>query len=317
MAKSNQAGKLTKRPNKQYYGLDEAEKLLEMSTGTLIHMGARQDLPLYVMAQNWAVRYRSRTIVHGEQIDPPNDESWPQGQPALTDRLITPVRLYQEALARYEFDNTATTRNFFVDNKYQPFFQPETGKHVYSWNGVSNDSNPSQQTAVSEDAAGADHIKEQLTPETEISRQIYEFEIPLSSLPPGTSGIAIASCAMVIMAKDLPQMPVEAAPTPTTAASATEKEAPTSKAPNLFISSLIQLLVEISRRAASAEPPRPFSTEEMPGVKADLRELADKFDMELKHPESTFHTYIKGLIKFKPGAQPTDFYKQLFPENFK
>lgn len=315
---------------KLYYGLDEAEKMLGMSSGTLIQMGARQDLPLYVIAQDWQVIYRSRTISHGEQIEPPTDESWPKGQPALTDRLITPVRLYPEALARYEFDSTATTRNFFTDNKYQVYFQPETGKHIHCWEGVAAETITPQKPKVLGEAdsgtdleasdtatATVDADVDESTPRADtVSRQIYEFEIPLSALPPGATGIAIASCPIVVMAEDLPKLPEEVAPAPTTEESVTDKKSPISKAPNTFVSALIQLLVEIGRRAASADPPIPFNPLAMPGVKADLQELADKFDLDLKHPPSTFNTYIKGLITFKSGAQPTEFYKTLFSDLF-
>ena len=325
---------MTSKLAKLYYGLDEAEAMLGMSSGTLIHMGARRGLPLYVIPQDWQVTYRSRTIANGEHIEPPKEGSWPKAQPALTDRLTIPVRLYQETLARYEFDSTATTRNFFIDNKFQSFFQPETGQHIHSWEGVSNDSTLTQKQMVTDgttptpspmgaaalaaSGVAADPDKTQWTYGEEVaSQQIYEFEIPQRFLLAGSTGIAIASCVIVVMAEDLPKIPVEAAPLPTTAISVTEKKAPISKAPNSFVSSLIQLLVEISRRAASAVPPVPFNTLEMPGVKADLKELAEEFDVELKHPLSTFDTYIAGLIKFKSGAQPTEFYRQLFPDQFK
>jgi len=87
------------------------------------------------------------------------------------------------------------------------------------------------------------------------------------------------------------------------------------KAPTKFVAALIKLLVEVAIRAAKQD--KSFSVTEMPGIKADLKALADKFDACLDHTPQTFDDYIAGLCQFKNGAKPTSFYEELFPEYFK
>jgi len=86
------------------------------------------------------------------------------------------------------------------------------------------------------------------------------------------------------------------------------------KAPDIFIAALIRLIAEISKR--SAQKGIPFDVNEMPGIKADFRELAIKFDSRFNKAPSTFDDYLAGLLRFKQGAQETDFYQELFPELF-
>ena len=82
-----------------------------------------------------------------------------------------------------------------------------------------------------------------------------------------------------------------------------------------FVAALIRLLVEIARRAALKG--EEFNVCEMPGVRTDLHELAEKNDVDLRCAKGTFETYIKGLCKFKRGARETEFYRNLFPELYK
>jgi hypothetical protein len=84
------------------------------------------------------------------------------------------------------------------------------------------------------------------------------------------------------------------------------------RAPNEFVSALIRLFVEISKRATKEGVE--FTTNELPGIRKDLQELANQVDQDLKLAESSFNTYIKGLCKFKQGARSSDFYFKLFPE---
>jgi hypothetical protein len=88
------------------------------------------------------------------------------------------------------------------------------------------------------------------------------------------------------------------------------------KATDAFVADLWILISEISRRAA--EQGLPFSKHEMPGVKADLQELAVKFNENLdKFTPRTFDDYLSTLVQFKNGARKTDFYRKLFPEYFR
>ena len=85
-------------------------------------------------------------------------------------------------------------------------------------------------------------------------------------------------------------------------------------APNKFVAALMRLLVEISKRAAKNG--KPFDVNEMPGTKADFRELAIRFDSRFNKAPSTFGDYLAGLLRFKRGARETTFYRELFPELF-
>jgi hypothetical protein len=84
------------------------------------------------------------------------------------------------------------------------------------------------------------------------------------------------------------------------------------KTPDSFVVALMKLLVEISRRAALQK--QDFSIDAMPGEKVDLYKIAKHFDIDLRVKESSFATYVKGLIQFKQGAGSSDFYDTLFPE---
>lgn len=86
------------------------------------------------------------------------------------------------------------------------------------------------------------------------------------------------------------------------------------KAPDAFIAALLRLVVEISKRAATAG--EEFDVEKMPGVKADFLELAERHDPDLKKALRTFDDYLAGLVKFSNGAKPSSFYRGLFPEIF-
>ena len=95
-----------------------------------------------------------------------------------------------------------------------------------------------------------------------------------------------------------------------------ENDAKKHKAPVAFVAALIQVLVEISKRAAIAG--KEFTVREMPGQKRDFYELARKYDPEFINSDATLSTYMKNLCQFKQGraSQPTDFYRDLFPELF-
>ncbi len=80
------------------------------------------------------------------------------------------------------------------------------------------------------------------------------------------------------------------------------------KAPDKFVAALVRLLVEIAKKDSK------INIDEMPGTKADFRELAIKVSQNLDHTLSTFDTYIEGFCKFKSGARPNDYYRKLFPE---
>lgn len=84
------------------------------------------------------------------------------------------------------------------------------------------------------------------------------------------------------------------------------------KAPDKFIAALIRLLVEIAKRAEHEN--LKFDVTKMPGVKEDLRAVAQKYDAELEKAERTFDDYLAYLCQFKGGAQSCDFYSNLFPE---
>ena len=85
------------------------------------------------------------------------------------------------------------------------------------------------------------------------------------------------------------------------------------KAPVTFIAALIRLLVEIGKRAEKNGTP--FDVNEMPGTKANFRELAEKYDNELDKASSrTFDDYLGGLLGFKQGrGQETAFYRRALP----
>lgn len=83
------------------------------------------------------------------------------------------------------------------------------------------------------------------------------------------------------------------------------------KAPDSFVTAFVKLVVEIAKRDPA------FNIEEMPGIKADLHELAIKFDDKLDHPYSTFDSYIEGLCKFKRGSRSSNYYQFQFTEYFK
>lgn len=94
-----------------------------------------------------------------------------------------------------------------------------------------------------------------------------------------------------------------------------ELNATKQKAPDAFASALRHLISEISRRAAKQG--LPFDAREMPGRKADLQEVAEKFGEGFGcYTPRTFDDYLSGLVQFKKGAQPSDFYRRLFPELF-
>jgi len=99
--------------------------MLGLQPRDLIHMGARQDFPIYVLAKNWQVHYRMCSIHPNQQVQIPNDESWPKNTPALSDRLITPVQIYSEALAMLEADPKARTSNFYLASKPDDQNDPE------------------------------------------------------------------------------------------------------------------------------------------------------------------------------------------------
>lgn len=113
-----------------------------------------------------------------------------------------------------------------------------------------------------------------------------------------------------------PRMTADDAATPTEDAS-TEVEpiAAKQQAPEAFVRALKHLISEISCRAA--EQGLPFDAREMPGTKADLQQLAEKFGKGFGHyTPRTFDDYLSGLVQFKRGARPSDFYSRLFPELF-
>ena len=84
-----------------------------------------------------------------------------------------------------------------------------------------------------------------------------------------------------------------------------------SRAPQKFVTAFIRLCTELSKRDPK------FNTDEMPGIKADLHELAIKFDADLDCQLSTFETYLKGLCKFKRGSRTSEYYRSLFSDYFK
>jgi len=83
------------------------------------------------------------------------------------------------------------------------------------------------------------------------------------------------------------------------------------KAPDSFVAAFVKLAVEIAKRDPA------FNIGEMPGIKANLHELAIKFDDKLDHPYNTFDSYIEGLCKFKRGSRSSNYYQSQFPEYFK
>ena len=83
-----------------------------------------------------------------------------------------------------------------------------------------------------------------------------------------------------------------------------------SRATQKFVAAFVKLCAELSKRDPK------FNKDEMPGIKADLHELAIRFDADLDHPLSTFDTYLKGLCKFKRGSRSGTYYKSWFPEFF-
>ena len=90
------------------------------------------------------------------------------------------------------------------------------------------------------------------------------------------------------------------------------------KTPIRFVAALIRMLTEIATRAGVEG--KTFNVQAMPGQRKDFQELANNLGNDygdLWHEESTFNTYIKGLCQFKQGASRTDFYRNLFPEQFK
>jgi hypothetical protein len=82
------------------------------------------------------------------------------------------------------------------------------------------------------------------------------------------------------------------------------------RAPQKFAAAFVKLCTELSKRDPK------FNTDEMPGQKSDLLELAIKFDPDLDHTLETFKTYIKGLCKFKQSPKPSGYYRSKFPEYF-
>jgi len=95
-----------------------------------------------------------------------------------------------------------------------------------------------------------------------------------------------------------------------------ENAAKKHKAPVAFVAALIQVLVQIATRAA--EKGHEFDVKKMPGQKEDFYELARLLDIEFRSANGTLSTYMKNLCQFKGGrsSQPTDFYRDLFPELF-
>lgn len=88
------------------------------------------------------------------------------------------------------------------------------------------------------------------------------------------------------------------------------------KSPDKFVAALMRLFVEIAKRSERAN--LTFNISEMPGVKEDLKSVAQKYDKDLEVGTSrTFSDYISGLCQFKQGASSNDFYMNLFPEYFK
>ncbi|WP_413456944.1 hypothetical protein [Herbaspirillum huttiense] len=80
--------------------------------------------------------------------------------------------------------------------------------------------------------------------------------------------------------------------------------------PISFLAALVKLISEIARAAESKG--KSFSTEEMPGTKAEFKKLADQRDAEFRSlSDSTFEDYIKGICKFKRGASVSEFYSNL------
>lgn len=94
----------------------------------------------------------------------------------------------------------------------------------------------------------------------------------------------------------------------------TNKTIKKSKAPKVFQQALVRLLEEIERR--SSEKGLKFDRQMMPGKKADLLQVALKFDEELEKETNTFGEYLKGICKFKRGSRTSKFYTDLFPEYF-
>jgi hypothetical protein len=86
------------------------------------------------------------------------------------------------------------------------------------------------------------------------------------------------------------------------------------KAPASFIAALIKLLVDITKKYPSLD------VTAMPGTKADLHELANKLDADLRCKLSTFDDYIGPFCQFKkgrPSKESPNFYLQLFAEEIK
>ena len=94
----------------------------------------------------------------------------------------------------------------------------------------------------------------------------------------------------------------------------TNKTIKKSKAPTVFQNALVRLLEEIEQR--SSEKGLKFDRQMMPGKKADLLQIALKFDEELEKETNTFGEYLKGICKFKRGSRTSKFYTDLFPEFF-
>jgi len=74
------------------------------------------------------------------------------------------------------------------------------------------------------------------------------------------------------------------------------------KAPDSFVAAFIRLAVELAKKDPN------FDTREMPGTKANLQVMADRFDRELQCNISTFGTYLKPLCTFKNGAKSSTYY---------
>ena len=141
-----------------------------------------------------------------------------------------------------------------------------------------------------------------------------EYRLCTPDDPTQPSSVTLADYKIVVMDKALKDFITEHPVAPLQTDNPDHSMAK-GKAPTKFVAALIKLLVEVAIRAAKQD--MPFSVTEMPGIKADLKALADKFDACLEYAPKTFDDYIAGLCQFKQGAKPTSFYKQLFPEYFK
>jgi len=101
---------------KEYYTLDEVVLMFKCTKDDLIHLGAQDKLPIYVLADGWHAHLWAREIVETDTEDGYTEqtlgEPFPSSRPYKPLILNGPIPLDATTLLKFEANNNVVINSF-------------------------------------------------------------------------------------------------------------------------------------------------------------------------------------------------------------